>query len=144
MSEKLITEEREHERAQEESIAANLHGAMRDVRDSKSDSVTAQLVGMVDRLQTRFLDHMLEEKETVKELQGFIERLDSKVSDFISAFPDGDATSHRIAHEVQMKLARESHDFWSKIKFTLVALLLTAATSWVVFVVWKAFLIGPK
>ena len=137
-----ITTERERER--DEEVASNIHGAMRYVRDKSADAITAQLLNMVQMLQNRLLDHMLEEKETVKELKDGLGRVESKVVAFISAFPNGDAVLHRVAHETQICASKERHQFWSKIKFTLVALLLSGAAVWVGIVLWKAFLIGPK
>ncbi len=137
-----LTTERERER--DEEVASNIHRAMRDVRDKAGDDLTAQLVGMVDRLQGRLLDHMLETRETVKDVKDGLTRVETKVTEFIAAFPNGDATLHRVAHENQICIAKERRLFWGRIKFTFVALALTAVTGWIAIVVWKAFLLGPK
>lgn len=140
----VISTEREHEHERSEDIASNIHDAMRDVRDKNSDVITAQLLNMVQSLQDRLLNHMMEERAVVQELKDGLGRVETKIVSFISAFPNGDAVLHRRAHEEQMTEVDRKKEFWEKIKFTLVALALTAVTSWIVVVVWKAFLVGPK
>jgi septation ring formation regulator EzrA len=130
-------------REEAKEVAAEAHGAARDDKDMRSDRITAKLLDMVDYLQRDVLDHMKQEGETVRELKEGLARVEAKVAEFVSAFPAGDAVQHRLAHEAQIEDAREKKEFWAKIKFTLVALVLTAVTGWIGFVVWRAFLLGP-
>lgn len=124
--------------------AAEIHTVELDAKDMRTDRITAKLLDMVDRLQRDVLDYMKQEAETVRELKEGLARVEKRVEDFVSAFPAGDAIQHRLAHEAQIEAAREKKEFWGKIKFTLVALVLTAVTGWIGVVVWKAFLLGPK
>lgn len=130
-------------REEAKEVAAEAHGAARDDKDMRSDRITAKLLDMVDHLQRDVVDHMRKERETVQELKEGLARVETKVAEFVSAFPDGDAIQHRLAHEAQIEAAREKKEFWGKIKFTLVALVLAAVTGWIGVVVWKAFLLGP-
>jgi hypothetical protein len=131
---------------QSESIheAAIQHGAARDAKDRRDDSITAQLLNMVDRLQRDVMEHMRKEQVTVQELKQGLARVEARVEQFIQAFPEGDAVRHRLAHEGQIKEAKKKEQFWEKMKFTLVALVMTAGITWLAFVAWKAFLLGPK
>lgn len=130
-------------REEAKEVAAEAHGAARHDKDMRT-RITAKLLDMVDHLQRDVVEHMKKEGETVRELKEGLARVEKKVDDFVDAFPDGDAVQHRLAHEGQIQTAREKREFWGKIKFTLVALALTAATGWIGVVVWKAFLLGPK
>jgi hypothetical protein len=131
-------------REEAKEVAAEAHGAARDDKDMRSDRITAKLLDMVDHLQRDMVTHMIRERAIVEELKDGLARVEAKVAEFVSAFPAGDAVQHRLAHEAQIEDAREKKEFWGKIKFTLVALALTVAVSWIGIVVWKAFLIGPK
>lgn len=125
-------------------VAAETHGAARDAKDTRTDLITAKLLDMVDRLQRDVVEHMKTEGEAVREVKEGLARVEAKVESFVQAFPSGDAIQHRLAHEAQIEATREKKEFWGKIKFTLVALVLTATTGWIGIVIWKAFLIGPK
>ena len=133
-------------REEAKAVADEAHGAARDDKDMRSDRITAKLLDMVDHLQRDVVDHMVRERATVNELKEGLARVEAKVAEFVSAFPSGDAVQHRLAHEAQIEAAREKKEFWGKIKFTLVALILTAVTGWtgwIGVIVWKAFLLGP-
>lgn len=131
-------------RSASHEAASQAHGAARDDKDMRSDRITAKLLDMVDNLQRDVMENMKLEGETVRELKGQIENLAAKVDAFMSAFPEGDAIQHRMAHEAQIKEAAKREKFWGQIQFTVVALLLSAGVVWIGIVVWKAFLLGPK
>lgn len=130
-------------REEAKEVAAEAHSAARDDKDMRSDRITAKLLDMVDHLQRDVVDHMRKERETVQELKEGLARVEARVAEFVSAFPGGDAIQHRLAHEAQIEAAREKKEFWGRIKFTLVALILTFSTGWIGAAVWKAFLLGP-
>lgn len=130
-------------RADAKEAAAEVHGAARDDKDMRTDRITARLLDMCIDLQTMVFDHMTNTGATVREIKDGLARVEKRVEEFVSAFPDGDAAQHRLAHEAQIEAAREKKEFWGKIKFTLIALVLTVVTGWIGVVVWKAFLLGP-
>jgi hypothetical protein len=130
------------EEAKEVALAA--HGAARDDKDHRSDVLTARLLDMVVGLQRDVMDNIHKEGKAVQELKEGLARVERRVEEFVSAFPEGDAIRHRLEHEAREKKAKKKELFWDKIKFTLVAILLSGAVVWVGVVVWRAFLIGPK
>ena len=124
-------------------VAAAHHGAARDEKDQRSDRVTARLLDMCIDLQTKVFDHMTDTGGIVRELKEGLTRVEKKVEEFVTAFPDGDSIRHRMAHEAQIKAATNSDAFWGKLKFTFWALILTFSTGWLGIVIWKAVLVGP-
>jgi hypothetical protein len=79
----------------------------------------------------------------IEDLKRGLVRVEKRVEDFLTAFPEGNGARHRIEHEAQRLETKERKELWSKLQFTLLALMLTALTAWLVIVVWKAFLLGP-
>ena len=135
-------------REEAKELAAAAHGAARDDKDQRADILTARLLDMVVGLQRDVMENMRKEAVTVQELKQELKegmaRVEKRIEEFVSAFPAGDAVQHRLAHEAQMEAEQERKLFWNKMKFTFWALVLTAATSWLLFIAWKAFLLGPK
>jgi hypothetical protein len=130
----------------EEAVAvrAIAHGEARDDRDARQDRTTAALIDMLRDLQRESVATMKSGGAAVQDLKDSLLRVETKVEKFMSAFPNGDADGHRRAHEDQIKVGDKNEIFWGKIKFTLVALLLSGAVVWISIVLWKAFLMGPK
>ena len=139
-----MADEQEAEVRFRADVAEETHAVERDARDMRSDRITAKLLDMVDHLQRDVVDHMVRERATVNELKEGLARVEKRVEEFVSAFPSGDAVKHRLAHETQMREEKKKEQFWEKMKFTFWALVLTGVTVWIVIVLWKAFLLGPK
>ena len=130
------------EEAHEVAVAA--HGAARDDKDMRTDRITAKLLDMVDHLQRDVVDSMKKAGDDVKDLKGGLARVEAKVAEFMSAFPNADSQGHLRDHEMRIDEARDKKVFWEKMKFTIAALVVTTAVGWFGIVIWKAFLLGPK
>lgn len=63
---------------------------------------------------------------------------------FKEAFPDGNASKHREAHEEWITKAAKEAEFWLDVKKKAMGTVITAAIMWVGLVLWQAFLQGPK
>ena len=63
---------------------------------------------------------------------------------FTKAFPEGDAESHRRAHEVWMEKDKAEREMWIKLKQNTINWVVIAVLSWAGFALWAAFLQGPK
>lgn len=59
------------------------------------------------------------------------------------SFPQGDALGHKKHHELSIKAAEDRAAFWSKMRFELSRWGLIGFIGWVVYSLWKAFLLGP-
>src|SRR3990172_4934167 len=81
---------RESNVARAKEIASQVHGAARDDRDSRQDGLTARLLGMYERIQDAMLQHMTDERDTVREIKEGLARVEKQVAEFVKAFPDGD------------------------------------------------------
>ena len=130
-------------REQAKSVVAEVYDGALDGKDMRSARITAKLLDMVDHLQRDVVEHMKTEAVVIEDLKHGIVRVESQIAAFISAFPEGNGARHRIEHEAQRVEIKERKELWSKLQFTLLALMLTAATAWLVVVVWKALLLGP-
>lgn len=62
---------------------------------------------------------------------------------FVKAFPEGDAESHRKAHEEWIEKDRADKEFWIKLKQNTINWVVIAILSWVGLVLWGAFVQGP-
>ena len=62
---------------------------------------------------------------------------------FKAAFPDGDAESHRKAHEHWIEKDKQDKEFWLDIKKKAVGAAVTAVLLWAGIALWTAFLKGP-
>lgn len=62
---------------------------------------------------------------------------------FTKAFPEGDAESHRKAHEAWIEKDKADQEFWLKLKQNTINWIVIAILSWVGLVVWGAFVQGP-
>lgn len=62
---------------------------------------------------------------------------------FTQAFPEGDAESHRRAHEAWLDKDKADKEFWIKLKQNTINWVVIAILSWVGLVLWGAFIQGP-
>lgn len=62
---------------------------------------------------------------------------------FVNAFPEGDAESHRRAHEAWIEKDRADKEFWIKLKQNTINWVVIAILSWIGLVLWGAFVQGP-
>lgn len=62
---------------------------------------------------------------------------------FTKAFPEGDAESHRRAHEEWLDKDKADKEFWIKLKQNTINWVVIAILSWVGLVLWGAFVQGP-
>ena len=139
-----MTEVPDKFREEAKEIAAATHGAARDDKDARHDALTAQLLDMYKELQKAMFGKMDAEGEKVQDLKEGLGRLEGKVDTFIAAFPNKDPVGHLLAHEKEIKDAEKRDIFREKMKFLFWGLAMTAVSGWVLIVVWKAFLAGPK
>lgn len=62
---------------------------------------------------------------------------------FTKAFPEGDAESHRRAHEAWLDKDKADREFWIKLKQNTINWVVIAILSWIGLVLWGAFVQGP-
>ena len=63
---------------------------------------------------------------------------------FVKAFPEGDAESHRRAHEDWIEKDKAEREMWTKLKQNTINWVVIAVLSWIGLVLWGAFVQGPK
>ena len=73
-----------------------------------------------------------------------VERKVSLDAAMATAFPGGDAKSHREAHESQMAAIRDRAVFWENMRFEITKYGLFGLLGWLTFVAWSAFIRGPR
>ena len=139
-----MTEILDKYREEAKEVAAATHGLARDDRDVRQDDLTSRLLQMYERLQEEMFGHMSDEGKKVQELKEAMTRIEGKVDDLTSAFPNKDSVGHRLAHEKEMKDAGISERFWQAIKLALAILAIGGAAAWAAHALWPAFLMGPK
>lgn len=88
----------------------------------------------VEQISASTLAMLTEQSRLIKELS-------SKIN---SGFPSGDLEAHRHSHEAWEDKRKRDEDFWLDIKKKAVGSAITAVVLWVGFVLWNAFLQGPK
>ena len=71
-----------------------------------------------------------------------VERAIDKVTQ--KAFPGGDAEGHCSSHKALIAKAEARTKFYNKLTFELTRGGLFAFAGWVLYALWKAFLLGPK
>ena len=84
----------------------------------------------VKELRTTLTDHIADEISEIATL-------------IAAAMPHGDPLLHRRIHEEELELIKTKNDFWKKLLFELTKYGLFGLVSWLVYVVWTAFLHGP-
>lgn len=94
------------------------------------------------------LDHHAHRVEKLSESTlAVIEKQNSLINDlkeaFTKAFPEGDAESHRRAHEEWIEKDKAEREMWVKLKQNTINWVVIAALSWIGIVLWSAFLQGP-
>ncbi len=62
---------------------------------------------------------------------------------FKAAFPEGDAESHRKAHENWIAKDKAEREFWAKLKGDAIRWVLFAVAGWAGLALWSVFLKGP-
>ena len=62
---------------------------------------------------------------------------------FVKAFPEGDADSHRRAHENWIEKDKAEREMWVKLKQNTINWAVIAVLTWAGFAMWAAFLQGP-
>jgi hypothetical protein len=108
-------------------------------RDTDTTAVIALITEIhrdVKDLDKKLTKHMLEEtSELAQEIAALM----------IKAFPEGDPSGHKAAHEAWIKKTESQAAFWEKMKFELVRWGLIAIIGWAVVALWKQFVLGvPK
>ena len=131
-------------REEAKEVAAATHGAARDDRDARQDGLTDRLLRMYDKIQDALLLNMTTQEDTVRDIKESLARVEKQVSGFIKAFPEGDVAGHLLDHKTRIEDAKDKKIFWGKMRFAFWALVMSGATIWVLVVLWKAFLMGPK
>lgn len=108
-----------------------------EAMDAKFDSLTSEIHTQskrIEQISASTIALITEQSRLIKEMS-------AKVS---AGFPGGDADSHRHAHEQWIAKNRKEEEFWLDIKKKAVGSAVTAIILWVGFVLWNAFLQGPK
>lgn len=126
-----------------EIIAHKLSRIAADLTQVKEDNAKA-----IDRLEqsmrythatlTEATDKAAKAAETAKEdVKGILGEV------MANAFPDGDVSGHRAAHESWIRKVDESAAFWRKMREELTKYGLIAFLGFVAVSAWQSFLQGP-
>lgn len=102
-------------------------------KDEASESRHRELGSRFDAMQQSTSSLLFENNKTTQEIHKL----------FKAAFPDGDAESHRKAHEHWIEKDKQDKEFWAKLKADAIRWFLFAAASWAGIILWGAFLKGP-
>ena len=105
-----------------------------DEHRAASDQRHRELTQRIDAMSTSTMQLLSSNNQTTKEIHAM----------FIKAFPNGDADSHRKAHESWIRKEAEDREFWLKLKTNVINWAVIAVLGWVGIVVWAAFVKGPN
>lgn len=122
----------------EEEMKAELHAERR-----RNDAMVLKIVGSIQdevaSLRRELSDHIKGEPESIASAVA------AGVAGVLrDAFPDGDAGGHRKAHEAQIEAINTRTQLLKELTKELVKWGLFGVLGWLVYVVWHAFLQGPK
>ena len=92
-----------------------------------------ELVRRFDAMQQSSLSLLQANNQTTQEIHKM----------FKTAFPNGDADSHRRAHEAWMEKDKAEREFWLHLKKQVVGWGATAAIAWAAMLLWAVFIKGP-
>lgn len=95
---------------------------------------TRRIEDRLDQLSKSTLSIVTEQNKSLREIHAL----------FKAAFPDGDAASHRKAHEDWIERTKVEKEFWLDIKKKVVGAAVLAILAWGGLALWAAFLAGPK
>ena len=121
----------EHEKKMGEKIAEIKDDI--DAHTIKSERRHEELTKRFDTMSQSTMNLLQANNQTVKDVHKM----------FKSAFPEGDAESHRRAHEQMIEKDKAEREFWMHLKKQVVAWGITAALAWFGMLVWAGFLKGP-
>ena len=89
----------------------------------------------IDRMESALTAHLTDEPVRIaEEIKTLMEK----------AFPFGDPHGHRTHHEALIQKAEQRAEFWKKMSFELSRWGLLGFVGWVLYSLWKSFLLGPK
>lgn len=103
------------------------------VHTANSERRHSELVNRFDEMQKSSMNLLQANNQTVKEIHQM----------FKTAFPNGDAESHRRAHEAWIEKDKAEREFWTHMKKQVVGWGATAAIAWAAMLLWAGFLRGP-
>ena len=102
-------------------------------KDESSKKRHNELSGRFDAMQQSTASLLFENNRTTSEIHKL----------FKAAFPEGDAESHRKAHESWIAKDKADREFWTKLKGDAIRWVFFAAAGWAGVVLWAAFVKGP-
>lgn len=136
--------------AEARELRAINHGEARDDSDARKDRTTAALIDMLSVLQQETITNLKSGGAAVQELKGEVRdlkdglaRVETSVGQFVKAFPGGDADEHRKYHDTRIQKAQDRHRLWQGMQLAIAIAAVVAVASWVIHVIWPAFLLGP-
>lgn len=115
-----------------------LEGILEDRRHIETAAVLQLVTHMSDKLtsvESKLDVHM---KEETTQLAAEIAKL------MLSAFPEGDAGSHRREHEAAIKKSEARAEFWATMAKEITKAGLIGFLAWAGYAIWRALLLGPK
>ena len=102
-------------------------------KDESSKQRHNELSGRFDAMQQSTASLLFENNRTTSEIHKL----------FKAAFPEGDAESHRKAHESWIAKDKAEKEFWLKIKTDAIKTVVVGVMVWAGMALWAAFLKGP-
>lgn len=105
-----------------------------DAKDEASEKRHKDLSNRFDAMQQSTASLLFENNKTTQEIHKL----------FKAAFPEGDAESHRKAHEHWIAKDKAEREFWAKLKGDAIRWSFIAVAGWAGIALWGAFLQGPK
>jgi hypothetical protein len=102
-------------------------------KDEASEKRHRDLGARFDAMQQSTSSLLFENNKTTQEIHKL----------FKAAFPEGDAESHRKAHERWIEKDKADREFWIKLKGDAIRWAFIAVAGWAGLALWSAFLKGP-
>ena len=130
MAEVRATMER-HEAVEDKKIEAIKKSIEENAQ--KSEERHKDLVARHEALSQSTMELLRSNNQTTREIHAM----------FKAAFPNGDAESHRRAHEAWIEKDKSEREFWLHLKKQVVGWGMTAVTAWAAMLLWAGFVKGP-
>lgn len=131
----MMVEFRKQLETHEEKERAVLDELKDEIRENRASSERRhdELASRFQQMQQSTMTLIQTNNTTVNEIHAM----------FKKAFPNGDAESHRRAHEAWIEKDKAEREFWMHLKKQVVGWGFTAAIAWAAMLVWAGFLKGP-
>lgn len=131
----LMMETREMVEQMEAHMESKFADMERNIRKhgEASEQRHDELTRRIEQMSMSTITAIADNKKMAQDIQKLV----------TSAFPGGDADSHRRAHEAWIRKTEKEEEFWMHLKKQVVGWGATAAIAWAALLLWGGFLKGP-